>query len=47
MSNLALLVAAPLILHAEAQTSPADLAQAEVERWSTGTEKKFASIYRD
>src|SRR5437879_13853315 len=43
MLNLVLLVAAPF--HAEAQTSPAELAQAVVERWSAGAEKKFASIY--
>jgi hypothetical protein len=45
MSNLVLLVAVSVIFHAEAQTSPAELAQAVVERWSAGTEKKFASIY--
>src|SRR5258708_4626201 len=45
MSNLVLLLAAPLKFHAQAQTSPAELAQAVVERWSAGAEKKFASIY--
>src|SRR5258708_1921845 len=45
MSNLVLLIAASVIFHAEAQTSPAELAQAVVERWSAGAEKKFASIY--
>src|SRR5260370_25025340 len=45
MSRIVLLVAASVIFHAEAQTSPAELAQDVVERWSAGAEKKFASIY--
>lgn len=45
MSNLVLLVAAPVIFHVQAQTSPAELAQTVVERWSAGAEKRFASVY--
>jgi hypothetical protein len=45
MSKAGLLVAAPVLFHAEAQTSPAELAQAVVEHWSAGAEKKFASVY--
>jgi len=34
-----------IIFRAQAQTSPAQLAQDVVDRWSAGSEKNFASIY--
>src|SRR5260370_2724301 len=46
MSRLVLLVAASVIFRAEAQSSTGELAEAVVERWSEGAEKKLACIYR-
>ena len=43
--NLALTVIAPGLFRAQAQTSPAELAQDVVGRWSTGTDTQFASVY--
>ena len=45
LSNLVLVLAAAAIFQAEAQTSPAELAQTVVEQWTAGAEKKFAAVY--
>ena len=44
-SNSILLLLAPAICSAQAQSSPVALAQAVVEQWSAGAETAFALVY--